>query len=234
MHKNAWRVLLFDIDGTLLDPAGEGRVCLRRALEDVFGLTGPVDTYDMAGKTDWQIVTDLMSAAGIDAKSIEASLPAVFAAYARYVEITAPTFKMRALPGVLDLVTQLSADSRFILGLVTGNVRSAVPHKLRAVGLEPGAFTFGAFGSEHHDRNQLPALALYRLEQNMGVPIPTETALVIGDTPHDIACARHTGLRVLCVATGTYPHHALASHNPDYLLDDLADTQGVMEILRSF
>jgi phosphoglycolate phosphatase len=234
MHKNSKRVLLFDIDGTLLDPAGEGRVCLRQALEDVFSVTGPVDTYDMAGKTDWQIVTDLMSAAGLDAKSITASIPAVFAAYARHVEITAPTFKMRALPGVLDLIAQLAADPRFILGLVTGNVRAAVPHKLRAVGLDPGAFTFGAFGSEHHDRNQLPALALNRLEQQLGASIPPQSALVIGDTPHDIACARHSGLRVLCVATGTYPRHTLAPHNPDYLLDDLGDLAAVMEILRGF
>jgi phosphoglycolate phosphatase len=138
------------------------------------------------------------------------------------------------LPGVLDLVAQLAADPHFILGLVTGNVRAAVPHKLRAVGLDPGAFTFGAFGSEHHDRNQLPALALNRLEQQLGASIPPQSALVIGDTPHDIACARQSGLRVLCVATGTYPRHTLAPHNPDYLLDDLADTQGVMEILGCF
>jgi phosphoglycolate phosphatase-like HAD superfamily hydrolase len=234
MGQNTQRALLFDIDGTLLDPAGEGRVCLRRALEDVFGVTGPVETYDMAGKTDWQIVTDLMSAAGMDAETIRASLPAAFAAYARHVEIAAPTFKMRVLPGVLDLVAQLSADPRFILGLVTGNVREAVPHKLRVVGLDPGAFTFGAFGSEHHDRNRLPALALYRLEQQLGVPISPETALVIGDTPHDIACARQTGVRVLCATTGTYPRDALARHTPDYLLDNLADTKGVMEILGSF
>jgi phosphoglycolate phosphatase len=234
MHKNTRRVLLFDIDGTLLDPAGEGRRQLRRALEDVFGVTGPVDTYDMAGKTDWQIVTDLMRATGVDAETIAASLPAAFAAYARHVEIAAPTFKMRPLPGVLDLVAQLAADPRFILGLVTGNVREAVPHKLRAVGLDPGAFTFGAFGSEHHDRNRLPVLALYRLEQGLGASVPPETALVIGDTPHDIACAHHSGLRVLCVATGTYPRHALAPHNPDYLLDNLGDLAAVMAIFNGF
>jgi phosphoglycolate phosphatase len=234
MHKNTRRVLLFDIDGTLLDPAGEGRRHLRRALEDVFGVTGPVETYDMAGKTDWQIVTDLMRAAGFDPESIKASLPAAFAAYARHVEIAAPTFNMRALPGVLDLVSQLAADPRFILGLVTGNVREAAPHKLRAVGLDPGAFTFGAFGSEHIDRNQLPALALYRLEQHLGASVPTETALVIGDTPHDIDCARHTGVRVLCVATGTYSRDALAPHNPDYLLDDLGDLAAVMAVLNGF
>lgn len=234
MHKNTHRILLFDIDGTLIDPAGEGAICLRRALEDVYGCSGPIETYDMAGKTDWQIITDLMRQAGLDEAEIELSRQAAFDAYARHVEIAAPNLRMRLLPGVVDLLTQLLDDSRFLLGLVTGNVRAAVPHKLRAAGLDPGIFTFGSFGSEHLDRNQLPALALYRLEQQLAAPVALESALVIGDTPHDIACARHTGVRVLCVATGTYSRQALAYHNPDFLLNDLADTAGVLDILNNF
>jgi phosphoglycolate phosphatase-like HAD superfamily hydrolase len=234
MQENSKRVLLFDIDGTLLDPANEGGVCLGRALEDVYGRTGPIDHYDMAGKTDWQIITDLMRMAGLDSETIDASLPAAFAAYARHVEIAAPTFNMQLLPGVTDLITQLADDPGFILGLVTGNVREAAPFKLQAVGLDPGLFTFGAFGSEHMDRNRLPALALYRLEQHLGFTVAPESALVIGDTPHDIACARHARVQVLCVATGTYSRQALEVHNPDYLLDNLGDTQAVMEILTRF
>lgn len=234
MDINNHRILLFDIDGTLMDPAGEGGVCLRRALEDVYGVPGPIDSYDMAGKTDWQIITHLMTMAGLDDETIEASRPAAFDAYARHVELAAPTFKMQALPGVHDLLGQLSEDPNFILGLVTGNVRAAVPHKLRAVGIDPGWFTFGAFGSEHRDRNTLPALALYRLEQQLGTSVELGSTLVIGDTPHDIACARHTGLKVLSVASGTYPRAALETHQPDYVLDDLADIEAVMAILRAF
>jgi phosphoglycolate phosphatase-like HAD superfamily hydrolase len=172
--------------------------------------------------------------AGLDTETIESRLPAAFAAYARHVEIAAPTFKMRLLPGVIDLLGQLADHPGFILGLVTGNVREAAPHKLQAVGLNPGLFRFGAFGSEHMDRNQLPALALYHLEQQLGASVLPESALVIGDTPHDIACARHAGVQVLCVATGTYTRQALASHSPDYLLDDLGDTPAVMDILTGF
>ncbi len=234
MDNNHHRILLFDIDGTLMDAANEGQVCLRRALEDIYGVVGPIDTYNMAGKTDWQIVTDLMREAGLDAHTIVVGLPAAFTAYARHVEIAAPTFKMHALPGVTALLAQLADDPGYLLGLVTGNVRQAVPHKLRAVAIDPGLFTFGAFGSEHQDRNKLPALALYRLGQQLGSPVPTESALVIGDTPRDIACARHTGLQVLCVATGTFSRDQLEPHNPDYLLDDLIDTDTVMDILRGF
>lgn len=233
-QPNNHRVLLFDIDGTLMEAPNEGKICLRRALEDVYGTSGPIESYDMAGKTDWQIITDLLTAAGLSPNQISDQLPAAFAAYARHVEIAAPHITMYSLPGIPALLARLAEDTTFILGLVTGNVREAVPHKLRAAHIVPEMFTFGAFGSEHKDRNQLPALALYRLEQHIGMPIPTQTALVIGDTPHDIACARHTGIQVLCVATGTYSRDQLAPLNPDYLLDNLADTDVVMDIFRGF
>lgn len=234
MTENSKRILLFDIDGTLLDPAGEGIVCLRRALEDVYGVIGPIDSYDMAGKTHWLIITDLLHLAGLNAEEIGAGRVEAFAAYARHVEMAAPTFKMRLLPGVMALLERLADDFGFILGLVTGNVREAVPPMLRAVGIDPALFQFGAFGSEHLERNTLPALALYRLGQMLGSPVAPESALVIGDTPRDIDCARHAGLKVLCVATGQYPRETLAEHNPDYLLDDLADTEAVMGILNQF
>ena len=204
---------------------------MRRAMEDVYGVTGPIDSFDMGGKTDWQIVTDLLRLAGLDDETIEAYRPNVFAAYAKHLEIAAPFFKMALLPGVDDLLKRLVGDTRFKPGLVTGNVREAVPHKLRAVGIDPGLFSFGAFGSEHIDRNTLPALALYRVEQMIGEPVSPKSALVIGDTPRDIACARHAGVKVLGVATGQYSVQSLAAHEPDYLLEDLSNTEQVMEIL---
>ena len=225
---------MFDIDGTLMDSANEVHVCLGRAMADVYGTAGPIETYDMHGKTEWQIVTDLMTLAGLDPALVEAQLPTVFAIYARHIDIAAPTLKMRALPGVPDLLRALVREPGFILGLVTGNTRAAVPHKLRAVGLDPGLFTFGAFGDDHRDRNRLPPLALYRLEQMLGDRVPPESVLVIGDTPSDIACARGAGLKVLCVATGGYPRDVLAGHAPDYLLDDLTETDAVLEIFRGF
>jgi phosphoglycolate phosphatase-like HAD superfamily hydrolase len=118
--------------------------------------------------------------------------------------------------------------------LVTGNVREIVPHKLRFVGVDPGLFKFGAFGSEHIDRNTLPALALYRLGQMLGAPVPLGSVLVIGDTPLDIECAKHARLKVLSVETGHFDLATLAKSQPDYLLEDLSDTEAVMDILRSY
>jgi phosphoglycolate phosphatase len=234
MGQHEQRVLLFDIDGTLLNPNQEGRACFSRALVDVFGISGPINDFDMAGKTDWQIVTELMTHAGLHPDLVAEKREAVFTAYAHQVEIAAPTFNMVVLPGVLHLLEVLSKRPEFILGLVTGNVRQAVPYKLQAVGIDPGQFTFGAFGSEHPDRNALPGLAISRLEKVLGRSIDLEHMLVIGDTPRDIACARHAGLKVLSVATGHFGRAVLAADHPDYLLDDFTDIEAVMEILTSF
>ncbi|MFW5714062.1 MAG: HAD hydrolase-like protein [Brevefilum sp.] len=234
MRKNKKRVLLFDIDGTLVDPQGEGHTCMRLALQDVFGTAGPIETYDMSGKTDWQIVTELMQLAGLEAHKIKTQRQAAFRAYAWVVAREAPNLVMDVLPGVPALLNQLAGDERFLLGLLTGNVREAVPHKLRAAGLNPDIFQFGAYGSEHIDRNELPPLALERAGRLFDTKVSPEAALIIGDTPRDIACARNGGLKVLSVATGWFSKEELAVHNPDYLLDDLGDLDLVMGILSAF
>lgn len=234
MDKNIQRILLLDIDGTLMDSGNEGLICLSRAMEDVFGQKGPIESYSMSGKTDWQIISHLMGETGLAKEEIDASLPSVFTAYANHVEVAAPFIEMKLLPGVIELMEKITNNPNFILGLVTGNVRESVPHKLQAVGIDPSAFVFGAFGDDHIDRNQLPSLALHRLEQQLGTSVPPETVLVIGDTPFDIDCARHTGLKVLGVATGDYSTQELASHKPDFLLDDLSDTNAVMDILCNY
>lgn len=234
MDHNRKRALLFDIDGTLLDPMGEGSGLMRQALLEVFGVTGPIETYDMAGKTDWSIITDLMRLAGLAEDQIEAGRERAFAAYAQQMAAAIPHLRMQLLPGVPHLLARLAKDERFLLGLVTGNVREAVPHKLIAAGIDPALFGFGAFGSEHIDRNQLPALALDRLRALNGYEVSPGDVLVIGDTPHDIACARHAGVKVLCVATGTYDWAALAAFAPDFLLHDLSDIPAVMDILQNY
>lgn len=225
---------MFDIDGTLLDPQGEGTACMRSALEEVYGTAGPIESYNMAGKTDWLIVTELMHLAGLDPQEVTSRLQSAFSAYARQVAQAGPILSMRALPGVPDLLNRLAGDNRFLLGLLTGNVKEAVPYKLRAAGLDPNFFRFGAFGSEHIDRNELPAMALARAGRFGGRDVMPQAALVIGDTPRDIACARYAGLKVLCVATGTYPYAALAEFRPDYLLESLEDMDEVMAILTGY
>ena len=234
MANNEPRVLLFDIDGTLLNPSNEGRICLSRALTEVFGTTGPIDDFPMAGKTDWQIVTELMTEAGLPADQIASGLEASFDAYARAVSEAAPTLQMLLLPGVEVLLAALSGEPDFALGLVTGNVRDSVPVKLRAVGIDPSLFTFGSYGRERPHRNDLPGLAISRWEGQWGEPVDRAKVLVIGDTSRDIECARHAGVKVLAVATGHTSAAELAEHLPDYVLEDLTDTAAVIDIVKTF
>lgn len=228
------RVLLFDIDGTLLDPKGEGPNCFKQVLQEVYGITVPIDHYDMAGKTDWQILTDLLGQAGLASSQIEAKRSLAFDAYARIIAEHSRRTRMEIFPGVSTLLDRLRNDHRFVLGLVTGNVREIVPYKLQGVGLDPAQFVFGAFGSEHVDRNELPKIALERLAVMLGSSVAAENVLVIGDTPHDIRCARHNGLKVMCVTTGHYDRAALAAYQPDFLLDGFGDIEKVMTIFQSF
>lgn len=232
IHKK--RFLLFDIDGTLLDPQGESRYCYTQILNDVYGVTHSFDHYDMSGKTDWKILLDLMQMAGWEETAIEAKRLEAFAAYGRVIQTYAPQSRMAILPGVRKLLDILADNSDFVLGLVTGNLEVIVPHKLLAVGIDPALFTYGGYGGDHIDRNQLPLFALERLAEIIKGDIDRKSVLVIGDTPRDIECARENGLKVLCVATGRFDMDALNVHQPDYLLPDLADTEKVMGILSTF
>lgn len=234
MNEIIKKILLFDIDGTLLDPAGFGRTCCQRALEDVLEIPISAESVEMAGRTDWQIVNDFLAQAGLDETQIEVHRQAVFAALTHHIEKAAASSRMYLLPGVKPLLNRLAQDSNFLLGLVTGNLRQTVIHKLRAVGIEPNFFSFGAFGDEHYDRNCLPSLAIKRASQLLGYDVSPQEVLVIGDTPHDIACTHHTGLKVLSVSTGLYAFDDLAKSHPDFLLEDLSDTDLVIEIFQTF
>lgn len=234
MLNSRKRVLLFDIDHTLLDPQGESYDCFKQVLAEVYGATHSIDQYSMSGKTDWSILLDLMRMAGWEDAAIEARRLEAFAAYGRVIQTYAPQSRMAILPGVSRLLNILAGEGDFILGLVTGNLEAIVGPKLQAVGIDPEMFRFGGYGDDHIDRNQLPLIALERLADIEGADVDRESVLIIGDTLRDIECARVNGLKVLCVATGRFDMDALKAHEPDYLLPDLADTEKVMGILRTY
>ena len=131
--------------------------------------------------------------------------------------------------GVVRLLDALAGRSELCLGLVTGNLKSTAHIKLASAGLSPACFPFGAFGNESADRNHLPPLALARAERTLGQPV--SSAVVVGDTPADIQCARVNGLSAIAVTTGPYSMEELDSHRPDYLLADLSDLQTVVRIM---
>jgi len=223
------RLVLFDIDGTLISTGGRAGAALGQALEETFGIPVPSATYRYAGKTDPQIVFELMALVGLDR---EAVAPLLAAALERYVDalydaLTPAT--VQVLPGVEELLGRLAVRTDVRLGLLTGNVAPGAAVKLGAAGLA-GYFTLGAFGSDDEDRNRLVPLARERAAARWNEPFPGGRTVVVGDAEADIACARAGSARAVAVASGPTPRERLAALTPDALFDTLADP-GVLEAL---
>lgn len=221
--------LLFDVDGTLADTMGAGKAALAAAMGRVYGETGPVDGFDFHGRTDPEIVRGLLRAAGRPDAEIERGFADLWPLYLERLEaeLAARAGRAVALAGVPALLDRVAADGRFACGLVTGNVEAGARLKLAAVGCAE-RFDFGAYGSDAEARDELPAMALARAAERHGRPFEARRAVVIGDTPADIRCARAAGTRVLAVATGRHSAAELAAHRPDAVLPDLADADGVL------
>ena len=224
------RLVLFDIDGTLLWAGGVSSQAMRDALVTAFGTAGPADEYDYSGKTDPQIVRDLMRAPGFSDAEIDGRMTAVLADYrARFDRGLRPEH-VRAKPGVTAVVEALAADARVTLALLTGNIEPCARAKLAPLGLNP-RFPFGAYGSDHEDRYRLPALAVTRALAHTGTSFSGKTVVIVGDSVHDVLCGRALGVRAVAVATGRTPRERLALESPDALLDDLSDTSRALEVI---
>ena len=228
------RLLLFDVDGTLVDTDGAGREALRRALRAVFGETGPIDDFDFHGKTDPAIVRGLMREAGRRGEEVDGRLGSLWQSYLEALpeelEKRRRRGRVSACPGVVELLESAADDPRFTLALVTGNVAAGAWHKLDAADLSHH-FWFGAFGSDSARREELPPLALRRAGRQLGREFAPEEAVVIGDTPEDVRCARASGIRAVTVATGRHRPGELAEHDPDHVFADLSDTEAVIDVL---
>ncbi len=220
-------LVLFDIDGTLLTAGEAPRRALEEALTAVYGTPGPVTSHDFSGKTDPQIVVELLEMGGLSRAEIEPLLACALEAYVdRLAVYLREDEDARLLPGVAELVPRLAAERRAALGLLTGNVLGGARVKLMHFGLWQH-FALGAFGSDHADRNELPALAVARAEERWRLPFPPHRTFVVGDTPRDIAAGRAIGAVTVAVDTGRTTGH-LAQHGPDHLFPHLADWRATL------
>jgi phosphoglycolate phosphatase-like HAD superfamily hydrolase len=225
------RLVLFDIDGTLITARGAGRRAIKRALERVFGTTGALDGYDMSGKTDPRIVLEVMAGAGLEGAAVKERLDEFFEAYARTLtEEIGDGRDIVTMPGVADLVRLLDTAEGVVLGLLTGNIEEGARIKLGPTGLLP-YFSLGAFGSDDADRRRLPSLAARRAHALIGHPFRPGEVLVVGDTPHDVDCARAFGAVAVAVATGRFTREQLLGERPDLLFEDFSDAQGAATAL---
>ncbi len=232
------RLILFDIDGTLLWTDGAGRRAIHRALLDEMGTAGPIDGYRFDGKTDPQIVRELLELAGHPEFRSDDRIAAVCRRYVDLLtaELAKPTQTTKLYPGIKELLAALEpyeADGRALVGLLTGNVQNGAALKLRSAGLDPARFVVGAFGSDSHARAELPAVAAQRAAERTGRRFTGADLVVVGDTPDDVACARPMGARTVGVATGFYDTAALRAAGATHVFQNLGDTQAVLQALFS-
>jgi phosphoglycolate phosphatase-like HAD superfamily hydrolase len=232
------RLVLFDIDGTLLWTDGAGRRAIHRALLAEAGTAGPIDDFRFDGKTDPQIVGELLTLAGHPDATAPEMITAVCGSYVEALqeELTRAPDGTRLLPGVAALLLALEAHEwggRAIVGLLTGNVKPGADLKLRAAGVEPGRFAVGAYGSDSGRRVELPPIAAERAALLAGRPFTGADLVIIGDTPDDVACGRPMGARSVAVATGYYDTTALRAAGARHVFESLADTAAVLDALLS-
>lgn len=223
------RLVLFDIDGTLLLSAGAGKRAIHRALREVFGGIGPAD-YFFDGKTDQQIVRELMRLEGHADERIDADMARVLDRYLHLLdeELRAPGRRAYPLPGVPELLDVLETHRGVTLGLLTGNLEPGARAKLGAAGIDFARFKVGAFGSDHEHRPELPAIARDRARVMLGIDVAGDSIVVIGDTPADLTCGQSLGARAIGVATGRYRVHELEEYRPMAVFEDLSDTGAVV------
>jgi len=222
------RLVLFDIDGTLLSAGGAGKRAIHAALMEVFGTTGPIGGYSFAGRTDPEIVRDLLRAGGVDDAEIDAGLPALWFRYVENLHREVREMRIHPLPGVRPLVKRVEqAGGETVLGLLTGNIAAGARIKVEAAGLRFDRFRVGAYGSDHAARPELPAIAVERARDLTGVAYAGKEIVIVGDTPKDVACGTHLGVRTIAVATGSHPVDELAACGPDHVFADLGDVDAV-------
>lgn len=223
------KLVLFDIDGTLLWTNGAGRRAMEGAMHAAFGDVGdPSYRYD--GKTDAQIVREQMRMAGYDDAAIDARMPGVLTDYLVRLdaELASSATLAKRFDGVAELIDAVDAHHAHVLGLLTGNVMEGARRKLAAVGIDFDRFAVGAYGSDHENRPALPAIAITRAKDSLGLHVPGDRVVIVGDTPMDIECGRGVGARAIAVATGHYSVEELAAHNPAAVFADLCDTAAVL------
>lgn len=221
-------LLLFDIDGTILTSGGAGETALRQGFHDAFGLEENLAQIDISGRTDSSIARQVLAKHGIEAT--QENIGRFFSGYLRSLAIQLPLKSGRLLPGIQNLLQTLSTIPSVCLGLLTGNLQQGARLKLQHYGVQH-LFELGAFADDHHDRNQLGPFALERAVQIHKTRFNPDSIFVIGDTPHDIACARALGANAVAVATGSFSVQELEIHNPDSLFADLSNFPAVMRAL---
>lgn len=221
------RVVLFDIDGTLLLSGSAGQAAIEKTLKHQFQIQRPA-RVPIHGQTDRGIAGSFFQEHGID-NSDETWLQ-FRDSYLENLPVALKECEGTLLPGVIEILERLHASSDVALGLLTGNTRQGAFHKLEHYGIDR-YFAFGGFGDDHPLRDDVARAAMKSAAEHLGNTPDSDRTWVIGDTPNDIQCGRAIGANVLAVATGGFTSAALSSYNPNICLEDLSDSDYVVRLL---
>jgi phosphoglycolate phosphatase len=223
MHE---KLILFDVDGTLVDVAGAGRRSMERAFREVLGVDGieRAGAVPYAGRTDPLILESMAAACGVDSATFRERRDDLVRSFLRALqqEMQRPDSRRRVLPGVRALLVSLEAMEGVHLGLVTGNLEAGARIKLEPFDLNR-FFPAGGFASDDPDRRIIARIAHRRMSELTGIAFRSEDVTVVGDTDHDVNCARANGFRAVAVDSGWVPRERVERSRPDVLLNDLAD-----------
>lgn len=219
------RLVLFDIDGTLIDSGGAGVRALDLAMKELFAIENAFRGISMAGKTDTQIIREgLMK----HALSADGTIDVVIHSYLRYLAQEILNDRKHVKPGIYEILSELQNLSKLTLGLLTGNIEKGARIKLEPFGLNK-YFPSGAFGSDDEDRNNLLPIAVKRFEELLQREIEISECILVGDTPRDVECAHIHGAICVGVATGPYSYEELMEAGADHVVKNLTDPRAVLQ-----
>jgi phosphoglycolate phosphatase-like HAD superfamily hydrolase len=220
-------LILFDIDGTLIDSGEAGSRSLNLSFKELFSIVNAFYGISMAGKTDTQIMKEGLLKHGI---SVDGNLDAIINTYIKYLKQEIHNDRRHMKPGVYVLLERLSLTRDIQIGLLTGNIESGARIKLEPFELNK-YFPTGAFGSDDEDRNKLLPIAINRFEEICRRKISIDECIVIGDTPRDVHCAKICGAACMGVATGPYSTDELIEAGADYVVKDLSNYNNLLQFL---
>lgn len=225
------KLLLFDIDGTLIRTAGSGKRAMERSFEKVYGIEDGFHDIEMMGRTDPSILMEALKNHNLEWREEETEQFQKYYFQFLEEEIEVPRPGKHICPGVDSLLKTLRDQSNLVLGLLTGNWRRSAFLKLHHFGIDV-YFSIGAFADDSYRREDLVPVVIERFKKNRGIEVTRENVYIIGDTPLDIRCAKPHGVRTVGVATGFHNLEELVLEEPDYLLQNFQRTEEVLKIFR--
>ena len=226
------KLVLFDIDGTLISDGGASRQAFAAALEEVFDYRGELRRYDFSGRTDPQIAHMVLRDAGWREADVDSRLPPLWTKYVAELEVHERS-RVRELPGVRALLESLLANDRVTLALLTGNIERGARLKLSGPALND-YFPFGAFGSDSPRREELPPIAIERARERSGHRYAGRDVVIIGDSIYDVRCGAPHSATTIAIASGKTPAEKLRAENPDHFFASAEDREGLLRAILDY